>query len=931
MPRFGDPTPVAFSQGLTDNPNVVTMENGELQMATGGEYRLGDSILHKTLGRSANTSTGLGSAILGMKRLQYNNGTDVFVALAADGDLYEATPGSAMTFTNVMQTEQFNGSGLDDLTLGGDYSGTVFARFEVMIDGTGTPDTFKWRKNRGAWNVLVNITGGAQTLQESITVTFGATTGHTLNEYWIITILPTFSTTVAPTFTSFRDTWLMATTGEVYVRESASVPLSASPWRPAGMPAPGGVPIVTVLATAQANKVPDDSGTGDMVNPANTIDSDSETYGDMLVNVDDTSNTHTWTFSSQLTLNTNRVLTFEHKGVTSEQNRPKTRFAENVYNLFYEDGQYGNISNGWGQWTLDYSYDAGTTWTDLYTSFGAGYGSRVDQLFIADSVDLSSTPLLVRYTVTWSKGTSASGYVYKTYVHTGKTTAAQIKNAIWYGITEVYIDSNSVEHESPMQAPSNAVAPGADTDIYGITLSLVNQELIRPYAQYRRIYRSLDEGNGDGLVETTAGGYPDMWAIADVPVEQTFFLDDLETKSLSSAFDKIKLLSTQNILFPDGASTSIEMNRPPPDADFIFTYQGSICYLPTTANSQDKLYFSEPFAIRAAGAEAVPREYYLRFETPQQDSITSAAVCNGGKSCIVYFGSSTSLVNYLPQASDPGRFDQRVRETVSKKRGTAGKHTTTSFSPDEGVTEFAASVDSIGLWITDGIGMLKNWSKDINWATHFGSATLSTGQLVDNPFLRRLEFYFDSDGAGAWQRMCFFYGELKHNGMPKITGPDAALVRTVDWAYDGSAWAGWSGSTEAAGHIFNENTGNLDAALSNGVDNKMNFVTQTKDFMPYKMNHAAFVQFAHLLWDNPTSNKDVTVLATLTTEPKQAQRTSSRTYDVKASSTMMVMKYGDRINLKITDNSNTALPGLVGAELVSRRLTGAGNDKAGTV
>jgi hypothetical protein len=831
-----------------------------------------------------------------------------------------------------MQTENFNGSGLDDLTLGGDYSDTDFGWIEVEIQVAGSPDQFRWRKNRATWNSNIAITGAAQTLGSTgIQITFAATTGHTATDSWVISCIPTFSTTKAPSFTSFRDTWLMATTGEVYVRESASVPLSASPWRPAGMISPGGAPIVSTLTTAQANANPD-SNTGDMDVPADTVDGSSDTSSVMRTTELNTSDTHTWTYSSQLSVNTNRVLSFEHKGYTSERvipDRQPPLYGEPP--LRFTDGHGGDTEQGIGTWVLDYSYDGGSTWTELFNSYGSGYGRRVDQLYIDDSVDLSVTNLDVRMTVTWSRGSSVVSEVYKTYVHTGKTTATQISNAIWYGVTEVYVDSNGVEHESTMQQPSNAVAPGKDTDLYGITLSLVNQEFKRGYAQYRRIYRSLDEGAGEGLVETTSGGYPNMWAIADIPIEQTFFLDDLYTKSLTSAFDKTKLLSAQQILFPDGASTSIEMNVQPPDSDFIFTYQGSVCYLPTASNSRDKMYFSEPFAIRPAGAEAVPNEYFLRFETERQDSITSAAVCNGGKSCIVYFPSSAALVNYLPQASDPGRFDQRAKETVSKKRGTSGPHTTTSFSPDEGVTEFAASVDSIGLWITDGIGMLKNWSKDIDWSTHFGSATLSTGQLVDNPFLRRLEFYFDSDGAGAWQRMCFFYGELKHNGMPKITGPDAALVRSVDWAETSGTWAGWSGSSAVGGHIFNENTGTLDAALSNGVDNKINFVAQTKDFMPYKMDHAAFVQFAHLLWDNPTNAKDVTVLATLTTEPNQTQRTASRTYDVKASSTMMVMKYGDRINLKITDNSNTALPGLVGAEIVSRRLTGAGNDKAGTV
>jgi len=81
----------------------------------------------------------------------------------------------------------FSGAGLDDATAGGTYTGTADATYEVVIDATGTPDTFKWRKDGGAWTSTVSITGSAQTLSDGVTVTFGATTGHTLDDQWTIT------------------------------------------------------------------------------------------------------------------------------------------------------------------------------------------------------------------------------------------------------------------------------------------------------------------------------------------------------------------------------------------------------------------------------------------------------------------------------------------------------------------------------------------------------------------------------------------------------------------------------------------------------------------------------------------------------------------------------------------------------------------------
>jgi hypothetical protein len=88
----------------------------------------------------------------------------------------------------------FTGTGLNDLSTGGTYSGTIDRKFRIQIDGIGAPDTFRWTKDSGAnpivWDAsTVTITGAAQTLTDGttvdgITVTFAATTGHTLNDRW---------------------------------------------------------------------------------------------------------------------------------------------------------------------------------------------------------------------------------------------------------------------------------------------------------------------------------------------------------------------------------------------------------------------------------------------------------------------------------------------------------------------------------------------------------------------------------------------------------------------------------------------------------------------------------------------------------------------------------------------------------------------------
>jgi hypothetical protein len=87
-------------------------------------------------------------------------------------------------------TIQTAGTGLSDITTGGTYSGDDPSLFEIQIDGTGTPDTFKWRQDRGSWTETVNITGAAQTLADDVTATFDETTGHTSGDSWMFWATP---------------------------------------------------------------------------------------------------------------------------------------------------------------------------------------------------------------------------------------------------------------------------------------------------------------------------------------------------------------------------------------------------------------------------------------------------------------------------------------------------------------------------------------------------------------------------------------------------------------------------------------------------------------------------------------------------------------------------------------------------------------------
>lgn len=94
-------------------------------------------------------------------------------------------------FSGIGATTQSTGSGLNDITFQGTYTGTTAVTYYVKIDATGTPDTFSWSKDNFSTTEAtgVSLTGSAQTLDTGVTITASATTGHTLNDVWQMTTI----------------------------------------------------------------------------------------------------------------------------------------------------------------------------------------------------------------------------------------------------------------------------------------------------------------------------------------------------------------------------------------------------------------------------------------------------------------------------------------------------------------------------------------------------------------------------------------------------------------------------------------------------------------------------------------------------------------------------------------------------------------------
>ncbi|HEA52313.1 hypothetical protein LCGC14_1491520 [marine sediment metagenome] len=86
----------------------------------------------------------------------------------------------------VQTSEVFTGGGLDDLTPGGTFSGIRSHLYKVVVSTAAGTDKFIYFRDgvQISADAGVAMTGAGQTLDNGVTITFAATTGHTLAEFW---------------------------------------------------------------------------------------------------------------------------------------------------------------------------------------------------------------------------------------------------------------------------------------------------------------------------------------------------------------------------------------------------------------------------------------------------------------------------------------------------------------------------------------------------------------------------------------------------------------------------------------------------------------------------------------------------------------------------------------------------------------------------
>ncbi|MCK5603558.1 discoidin domain-containing protein [Candidatus Pacearchaeota archaeon] len=209
----------ATAMGSTDSYDVYFITGNTEAMRIDTNQRIG--IADSTPDFRLEVATSSGSGYFGVSSLAGNDGNVFIIDSSGDVGIGTANPDNKLTvsgdadFTgsvgigtaspsykldvkawSVVGPCIFQGADQDDMTPGGTYLGSEDLAYVVEIDGTGTPDTFKWSDDGGStWDETgVEITGSAQSLNYGVTVTFAATTGHTLEDRW------TFETEVTNPF-----------------------------------------------------------------------------------------------------------------------------------------------------------------------------------------------------------------------------------------------------------------------------------------------------------------------------------------------------------------------------------------------------------------------------------------------------------------------------------------------------------------------------------------------------------------------------------------------------------------------------------------------------------------------------------------------------------------------------------------------------------
>lgn len=197
----------SFSGGLNTTGGPLSLNQNESSDLKNVDFDKFGSILKRngssTLNSSAITNT---PNIDGLHWFEYvSSGSNVQKAISiADGKFWKMDSLDG-TWDQVSEdgSVTFTGSGANDATSGGTYTGLSDIEYKVVIDAEGTPDTFEWFKDNVSQASGVAITGSSQNLDNGLTITFVGTDNHTLNDQWVFHPAVTITADYHCSFTNF--------------------------------------------------------------------------------------------------------------------------------------------------------------------------------------------------------------------------------------------------------------------------------------------------------------------------------------------------------------------------------------------------------------------------------------------------------------------------------------------------------------------------------------------------------------------------------------------------------------------------------------------------------------------------------------------------------------------------------------------------------
>ena len=180
-----------ISDGGSYEGGIYTAGNG-LNVA-GSEVRLGGALNQNTTISQGNYDLTYNLTGTGSFNIQDNGqsaffvGGDGLIGIGTTDPSYRLEIYQDSIWTRYVEEPSYNlySSGINDLTVAGEFTGDEPVSYSVYISSEGNPDTFSWFGDDGYGEQDVFITGGTQPLSHGIYVSFSNTTGHiSFNDSW---------------------------------------------------------------------------------------------------------------------------------------------------------------------------------------------------------------------------------------------------------------------------------------------------------------------------------------------------------------------------------------------------------------------------------------------------------------------------------------------------------------------------------------------------------------------------------------------------------------------------------------------------------------------------------------------------------------------------------------------------------------------------